>query len=153
MPGSTAATLRIAPPPHTMKVAAASPPRRAGRAPRPPRGRAAAAAGGFRPPRASGGGDGAGKVEAEGEKEAEGRVPFPVRSLAEAPACPGGEKCECDGTGRIAGGIGAVVGFGWWPIKAYRPCPALAASGRQYVRKGQVTDEIFLGSKPPGTRR
>lgn len=36
--------------------------------------------------------------------------------------------------GRIAGGIGAVPGFGWWPIKAYRPCPALEASGRGYTR-------------------
>lgn len=29
---------------------------------------------------------------------------------------------RCDGSGRIAGGIGAVPGFQWWPIKAYRPC-------------------------------
>lgn len=38
----------------------------------------------------------------------------------------------CDGNGRIAGGIGAVPGFGWWPIKAYRPCPKATAAGVQY---------------------
>eukprot|EP01026_Neomeris_dumetosa_P032418 TRINITY_DN25737_c0_g1_i4.p1 TRINITY_DN25737_c0_g1~~TRINITY_DN25737_c0_g1_i4.p1 ORF type:complete len:106 (-),score=1.32 TRINITY_DN25737_c0_g1_i4:104-388(-) len=25
----------------------------------------------------------------------------------------------CDQKGRIAGGIGAIAGFEWWPIKAY----------------------------------
>lgn len=38
----------------------------------------------------------------------------------------------CNGTGRIIGGIGAVPGFRWWPIKAYRPCPKLTAAGLQY---------------------
>jgi hypothetical protein len=51
----------------------------------------------------------------------------------------------CDGTGRIAGGIGAVPGFGWWPIKAYRPCPKLAERGMSYQRKGQITDEVLFG--------
>ena len=48
----------------------------------------------------------------------------------------------CDGTGRIAGGIGSVPGFRWWPIKAYRPCPRLEAAGVRYLRKGQITDEV-----------
>eukprot|EP01023_Acetabularia_acetabulum_P035198 TRINITY_DN3319_c0_g1_i1.p2 TRINITY_DN3319_c0_g1~~TRINITY_DN3319_c0_g1_i1.p2 ORF type:complete len:119 (-),score=13.92 TRINITY_DN3319_c0_g1_i1:267-623(-) len=51
----------------------------------------------------------------------------------------------CDQKGRIAGGIGAVAGFEWWPIKAYRPCPALTKSGLSYNRKGQVTDEMLFG--------
>ena len=80
---------------------------------------------------------------------------------AGGPRCPGGEKCECDGTGRIAGGIGAVVGFGWWPIKAYRPCPALEAGGVQCVRAaaegwrrvtGGLTRPLLLFSfVPPAT--
>lgn len=41
---------------------------------------------------------------------------------------------RCDGSGRIIGGIGAVPGFRWWPIKAYRPCPGLIESGRGYER-------------------
>ena len=32
------------------------------------------------------------------------------------------------------GGLGALPGFGWWPIKAYRPCPALESAGGQYTR-------------------
>mmetsp|Transcript_15615 Transcript_15615/g.27677 ORF Transcript_15615/g.27677 Transcript_15615/m.27677 type:complete len:133 (-) Transcript_15615:135-533(-) len=52
---------------------------------------------------------------------------------------PGG----CDGKGRQAGGVGAFID--WWPIKAYRPCPALTASGGKYKRKGQITDEMLFG--------
>mmetsp|Transcript_45952 Transcript_45952/g.117498 ORF Transcript_45952/g.117498 Transcript_45952/m.117498 type:complete len:129 (+) Transcript_45952:74-460(+) len=52
---------------------------------------------------------------------------------------PGG----CDGLGRQAGGVGAFIP--WWPIKAYRPCPALTASGGKYKRKGQITDEMLFG--------
>ncbi|WIA09119.1 hypothetical protein OEZ85_008531 [Tetradesmus obliquus] len=54
---------------------------------------------------------------------------------------PGG----CDGEGRIVGGLGAVPGFGWWPIKAYRPCPGLSSAGMEYVRKGQPTNEMLFG--------
>lgn len=43
---------------------------------------------------------------------------------------PGG----CDGEGRIIGGLAAVPGFRWWPIKAYRPCPGLEEAGLEYVR-------------------
>lgn len=51
----------------------------------------------------------------------------------------------CDGEGRILGGLGAVPGFGWWPIKAYRPCPALSQAGIEYIRKGQTTNETLFG--------
>ena len=47
------------------------------------------------------------------------------------------QRCNCgncDGSGRIIGGIGAVPGFRWWPIKAYRPCPGLVDSGKGYTR-------------------
>jgi hypothetical protein len=56
--------------------------------------------------------------------------------------CP---DCDlCDGSGRIAGGIGAV--FTWIPIKAYRPCPNFVAKkGNVYVRAGQALDEIAFG--------
>lgn len=56
------------------------------------------------------------------------------------PAC-----CSCDGTGRIMGGLGSVPGFGWWPIKAYRPCGKLAGAGLSYKRKGQDLDGILFG--------
>ena len=42
--------------------------------------------------------------------------------------------CRCDGQGRVIGGLGALPGFGWWPIKAYRPCEALNQAGIEYVR-------------------
>ncbi len=42
---------------------------------------------------------------------------------------------SCDGTGRIVGGMGALPGFGWWPLKAYRPCPAQAEAGLSYSRR------------------
>lgn len=41
---------------------------------------------------------------------------------------------RCDGEGRMVGGLSAVPGFGWWPIKAYRPCPELDKRGVDYVR-------------------
>ena len=50
---------------------------------------------------------------------------------ARAPRCA---ARSCDGEGRVIGGLGAVPGFGWWPIKAYRPCPALSEAGIDYVR-------------------
>jgi len=52
----------------------------------------------------------------------------------------------CNGEGRIQGGIATVPGFGWWPIKAYRPCPAFVASGGRYRRQGQSMDEVVSGS-------
>ena len=59
-------------------------------------------------------------------------------ALADAPR-------GCDGAGRVAGGVGAVLSF--WPVKAYRPCPALEKAGLAYTRKGQITDEMLFGSK------
>lgn len=55
--------------------------------------------------------------------------------------CP---NCDlCDGSGRIPGGIGAVLP--WIPIKAYRPCPNFIANGGFYERSGQGLDEIAFG--------
>ncbi|XP_008451929.2 uncharacterized protein LOC103493082 isoform X1 [Cucumis melo] len=61
-------------------------------------------------------------------------------------AC-GKEEIErgCNGEGRIQGGIATVPGFGWWPIKAYRPCPGFVASGGRYKRRGQSMDEVTSG--------
>eukprot|EP00262_Sarcandra_glabra_P002817 TRINITY_DN1319_c1_g1_i1.p1 TRINITY_DN1319_c1_g1~~TRINITY_DN1319_c1_g1_i1.p1 ORF type:complete len:168 (-),score=37.56 TRINITY_DN1319_c1_g1_i1:187-690(-) len=61
-------------------------------------------------------------------------------------AC-GREEIEkgCNGEGRIQGGIGTVPGFGWWPIKAFRPCPGFVASGGRYRRRGQSMDEVAFG--------
>lgn len=58
----------------------------------------------------------------------------------------------CNGEGRIQGGIATVPGFGWWPIKAYRPCPGFLASGGRYRRQGQSMDEVAFGRgerRPP----
>ncbi|KAI3710687.1 hypothetical protein L2E82_40476 [Cichorium intybus] len=55
----------------------------------------------------------------------------------------------CNGEGRIQGGIATVPGFGWWPIKAYRPCPDFVATGGRYRRQGQSMDEVAgFGSVP-----
>ncbi|KAK2664342.1 hypothetical protein Ddye_002916 [Dipteronia dyeriana] len=58
----------------------------------------------------------------------------------------------CNGEGRIQGGIATVPGFGWWPIKAYRPCPGFVASGGRYRRRGQSMDEVVSGGKGRATR-
>ncbi|KAL3844462.1 hypothetical protein ACJIZ3_001865 [Penstemon smallii] len=67
--------------------------------------------------------------------------------LSGCKAC-GREEIEngCNGEGRIQGGIATFPGFGWWPIKAYRPCPAFVASGGRYRRTGQSMDEVVSGS-------
>ncbi|KAK6129941.1 hypothetical protein DH2020_036335 [Rehmannia glutinosa] len=72
-------------------------------------------------------------------------------SLTGCKAC-GKEEIErgCNGEGRIQGGIATVPGFGWWPIKAYRPCPAYVASGGRYRRSGQSMDEVVSGRSGRG---
>jgi hypothetical protein len=58
-----------------------------------------------------------------------------------AVVCP---ECDlCDGSGRIAGGLGAVLP--WLPVKAYRPCPNFVNRGGTYQRSGQGLDEIAFG--------
>ncbi|CAD5188068.1 unnamed protein product [Musa acuminata subsp. malaccensis] len=59
----------------------------------------------------------------------------------------GREEVEkgCNGEGRIQGGIATVPGFGWWPIKAFRPCPGFVATGGRYRRQGQSMDEVAFG--------
>lgn len=51
---------------------------------------------------------------------------------------------RCDGTGRVVGGVGAVLP--WWPVKAYRPCPKLGEAGLQYTRKGQALNDVLFPS-------
>ncbi|GAX76747.1 hypothetical protein CEUSTIGMA_g4194.t1 [Chlamydomonas eustigma] len=53
------------------------------------------------------------------------------------------EKACLDG--RIIGGLAAIPGFRWWPIKAYRPCPNLSAAGLEYTRKGQAINDVLFG--------
>ncbi|KAK9121990.1 hypothetical protein Syun_019607 [Stephania yunnanensis] len=69
-------------------------------------------------------------------------------------AC-GREEVEkgCNGEGRIQGGIATVPGFGWWPIKAFRPCPAFVASGGRYKRRGQSMDEVAGGRAGKGSNK
>lgn len=45
----------------------------------------------------------------------------------------------------MIGGLGAVPGFQWWPIKAYRPCPRLDEAGVEYQRKGQILNDVMFG--------
>ncbi|XP_020688957.1 uncharacterized protein LOC110104272 isoform X1 [Dendrobium catenatum] len=52
---------------------------------------------------------------------------------------------RCNGEGRIQGGIATIRGFGWWPIKAFKPCPGFVASGGRYRRHGQSLDEVAFG--------
>ncbi|OIW20171.1 hypothetical protein TanjilG_05702 [Lupinus angustifolius] len=73
-------------------------------------------------------------------------LPQYATKLSGCKAC-GREKMEkgCNGEGRIQGGIATVPGFGWWPIKAYRPCPGFVAAGGRYRRQGQSMDEVAFG--------
>eukprot|EP00793_Prasinoderma_coloniale_P006301 PRCOL_00001131-RA len=64
------------------------------------------------------------------------------------PSCPGYPACGCDGHGRVAGGVGAVLP--WFPLKVYKPCPAYVAAGKIYSRKGQSNEEIFWSGASPG---
>uniref|UniRef100_A0A7N0R9P4 Uncharacterized protein n=1 Tax=Kalanchoe fedtschenkoi TaxID=63787 RepID=A0A7N0R9P4_KALFE len=65
-------------------------------------------------------------------------------------ACGKPEKERgCNGEGRIQGGIATVPGFGWWPIKAYRPCPGFVESGGRYKRFGQSMDDVVSGRGRP----
>ncbi len=41
---------------------------------------------------------------------------------------------RCDEEGRVVGGVGALPGLGWWPIKAYKPCDNLTQAGLEYTR-------------------
>lgn len=69
-----------------------------------------------------------------------------VVARAKCSTC-GAENVEngCDGEGRVIGGLGAVPGFSWWPIKAYRPCDKLNEAGMQYSRKGQILNDVMFG--------
>lgn len=51
--------------------------------------------------------------------EQQQKQPQPSTATGGCPTCGAADIAfGCDGTGRIVGGIGAVPGFGWWPIKA-----------------------------------
>lgn len=101
--------------------------RGARRAPRRAAGLAARAAGD--------GGEPAGAAPASGEAP-----------KADVCALCGSADKKCDGTGRVAGGLGAVLGWEWWPIRAYRPCPELIARGGTYTKAGQDIDEVLFGN-------
>lgn len=70
-----------------------------------------------------------------------------MRALHRGCQACGREEIEwgCNGEGRIQGGIATVPGFGWWPIKAYRPCPSYLSTGGRYKRSGQSMDDIGFG--------
>lgn len=72
------------------------------------------------------------------EENANAAATEPPKPAVKCPDCD-----LCDGSGRIAGGIGAVLP--WIPIKAYRPCPNFIDRGGFYERSGQGLDEIAFG--------
>mmetsp|Transcript_23717 Transcript_23717/g.44069 ORF Transcript_23717/g.44069 Transcript_23717/m.44069 type:complete len:160 (+) Transcript_23717:131-610(+) len=82
---------------------------------------------------------------AQKDGETDSPPPSESETVDEVPKAP--VKCPdcdlCDGSGRISGGIGAVLD--WWPIKAYRPCPNFIERGGSYTRSGQGLDEIAFG--------
>ncbi|KAA8528220.1 hypothetical protein F0562_035529 [Nyssa sinensis] len=86
--------------------------------------------------------------------QSESTAPQDSDSLSPLRGCKacGREEIEkgCNGEGRIQGGIATVPGFGWWPIKAYRPCPGFVASGGRYRRRGQSMDEVAFGRGETG---
>ncbi|XP_059641958.1 uncharacterized protein LOC132283931 isoform X2 [Cornus florida] len=97
----------------------------------------------------------ANSVVAEEEEKESPSLPSDALPLQDTDSLPlsgckacGREEIEngCNGEGRIQGGIATVPGFGWWPIKAYRPCPGFVASGGRYRRRGQSMDEVVSGS-------
>lgn len=66
--------------------------------------------------------------------------------------CEGYPKCDgayrdkgCDGSGRIAGGVGAVLP--WFPVKAFRPCPSFTEAKYKYDRSGQSLNEVMFARK------
>ena len=76
-----------------------------------------------------------------------------ARLRAVGGVCPGEESlpgwpdtstcARCDGTGKIAGGLGAVLPF--IPVAAYRPCPDFIEAGGVYKKRGQSLDQIAFG--------
>ena len=61
------------------------------------------------------------------------------------PRCPGFPNCGCDGSGRIAGGLGPMLGVDWLP-KAYRACPAFEKSGGVYTPAFVKSSEVGFDS-------
>ncbi|XP_047323189.1 uncharacterized protein LOC124926909 [Impatiens glandulifera] len=86
-------------------------------------------------------------VESESPINIEDDLLPPANRVGGCKGC-GREEIEkgCNGDGRIQGGIATVPGFGWWPIKAYRPCPGFVSSGGRYQRQGQTMDDVVSGS-------
>ncbi|XP_052210121.1 uncharacterized protein LOC127813269 [Diospyros lotus] len=99
-------------------------------------------------------------VEEEEKQEEEESSPIGTNSPQDSDALPPTRGCKacgreelergCNGEGRIQGGIATFPGFGWWPIKAYRPCPGFVASGGRYQRRGQSMDEVAFGGGQKG---
>ena len=63
-----------------------------------------------------------------------------ARRVVRCPSCGQAQRADCDGNGRLLGGIAQVAE--WSPVKAYSVCPRFRG---RYQRRGQKFDNLFDG--------
>lgn len=61
-----------------------------------------------------------------------------ARRVVRCPSCGQAQRADCDGNGRLLGGIAQVAE--WSPVKAYSVCPRFRG---RYQRRGQKFDKLF----------
>jgi len=66
------------------------------------------------------------------------KVAAQARRIVRCPGCGQAQRKDCDGNGRLRGGLAQV--FDDSPVKAYRVCPRYRG---RYERKGQKFDTLF----------
>ena len=63
-----------------------------------------------------------------------------ARRVVRCPSCGQAQRADCDGNGRLLGGIAQVAE--WSPVKAYSVCPRFRG---RYQRRGLKFDNLFDG--------
>ncbi|CAJ1399183.1 unnamed protein product [Effrenium voratum] len=69
---------------------------------------------------------------------ARARVALQAKRLVRCPSCGQAQRADCDGKGRLLGGVAQV--FEGAPVKAYSVCPRFRG---RYQRKGRKFDSLF----------